>query len=125
MIGALAQWEREEISARVSASVAIRAKLGKHTGGQGPFGYMWTDGHLVPNPDEVPIVRRIYDLFLETKKVSTTCQRLTKEGYRARRSEFCARTLKFILGDPAYKGERRGNYTKQNGGRLEFKKEED
>ncbi|HBA71985.1 MAG: resolvase [Geobacteraceae bacterium GWC2_55_20] len=125
VIGALAQWEREEISARISASVPIRAKLGKHTGGQGPFGYHWVDGKLIPNPAEATIVSRIYELYLETGKVLTACNRLAKEGFRARRSEFSPRTLKYILSDPVNKGERRANYSKQNCGKLEFKKAED
>ena len=125
VIGALAQWEREEISARIAASIPIRAKLGKTTGGQGSFGYHWIDGKIVPNPAEVSIVKRIFELYLATGKASTTCQQLTKEGFRARQAEFCPRTLKHILRDTIYKGIRRSNYSSQRSGKLEYKKEED
>ena len=125
VIGALSQWEREEISARISASIPIRAKLGKTTGGQGSFGYHWVDGKISPNPDEAPIVKRIFELFLEIGKVATTCDQLTKEGLRARRSEFSPRTLKYILNDTIYKGQRRSNYSSQSSGKLVYKNESD
>ncbi len=125
LIGALAQWEREEISARIAASIPIRARLGRHTGGQGSYGYHWVDGKIIPNPAEEFIVKRIFELFLETGKVLSTCEQLTKEGFRARKSEFSPRTLKFILRDTIYKGIRKSNYSSQSSGKLEYKSEED
>jgi len=115
VIGALAQWEREEISARVAASVPIRAKQGKSTGGIGPFGYMWKDKQLVPNPDEAPIVKRAFELYLSLSRLKAVCEQLKKDGYRARKSDFQPVTLKRILTDTTYKGLRRANYTKSKG----------
>jgi site-specific DNA recombinase len=120
VIGALAQWEREEISARCAASVPIRAKQGKPTGGKGQFGYMWAadetgSKRLVPNPKEAPTVKRAYELFLERKKLLPTCKALDAEGLRPRKSRFKNTTLKRILTDPTYKGLRRANYCKSGG----------
>jgi site-specific DNA recombinase len=111
----LAQWEREEISARVAASVPIRAQRGLPTGGIGPFGYCWVDKKLVPNPAEAPTVRRAFEIFLSTKKVLTTASILNSEGLRARKSNWGTTTLKRLLVDPVYRGERRANYTKSKG----------
>lgn len=115
VIGALAQWEREEISARVAASVPIRAMRGLPTGGIGPFGYHWVEKKLVPNPAEVATVKRAFELFAEIGKILTVCQKLNAEGLRARKSEWQPTTLKRILIDRTYIGEKRANYSSSKG----------
>lgn len=116
VIGALAQWEREEISSRVAASIPIRAMQGKPTGGQGPFGYCWKDKQLVPHPEESLVVKEIYMTFLKTKKILTTARIINQKGYRTRRgAQFGTTTIKRILTDTVYRGLKRANYSRSRG----------
>ncbi|MEM2990044.1 MAG: recombinase family protein, partial [Halobacteria archaeon] len=122
VIGALAQWEREEISARVAASVPVRARQGKPTGGKGPFGYMWVNKQLVVNAVEAPTVREIFNTFLETKKLLTTARIMNERGFRTRNgAKFGKTTIKRILTDPTYKGLKRANYSKSKGNKKSWK----
>ncbi|MFA6554608.1 MAG: recombinase family protein [Candidatus Paceibacterota bacterium] len=84
LLGVFAQWEREEITERVNASVLIRAKLGKSINGSAPYGYQWKEHKLVLQPEEATIRRKAYELFLQFRRKGQVAQVLNTAGYRTR-----------------------------------------
>jgi len=85
MLGAIAQWEREEIASRIKSSVAVRAKLGKPINGSAPYGFRWVDRKLVQVPEEVAIRRQAFELFLQHRRVGVVARLLNAKGARARK----------------------------------------
>lgn len=122
ILSAMGQWEREEISDRVSASAKVRAQLGKHIGGRAPFGFKYVNKELTLDDEEAPIRKLMYDLFLENKRKTTTAEELNKRGYRTRDGKkFGYSTVKRLLEDPIGKGLHRVNYAKSMGQSKKWK----
>ncbi len=116
VIAAMAQWEREEIGARVRSSIGIRAKLGKPISGACPYGFMWKDKKLVQHPDEAPIRREAFELFLKLRRKGAVARELNRRGYRTRGgTEWLDSGVTRILEDSSAKGIYVHNRTKHVG----------
>lgn len=113
MLAAMGQFERDELSSRLRASVVSRAKMGRSTGGLPPYGYHWVNKELVPNPKEAPIRKLAYELFLEHRHKQTVARVLNERGYRTRRGkEWSYTSIMNILTDTTAKGVRTVNKRK-------------
>lgn len=113
--GALAEWEREEISERVKASVIVRARMGKSLGGKAPYGYKWVNKRLEIDAETAPVIQLIFETFRDYKNISRTARYIMAKGYTLKGNRLTHPTLLRILQNPAYRGKRIVNHTKSKG----------
>lgn len=120
----LAQFERRQVSERVSANMNSRASRGLYNGGTVPFGYLLdpeNKGTLKVNPESAEVVRACFEAFLEKETLSKAANWLIQRGYRIKRPEpgsgrpgrnpyFTTSSLNRILRNKAYIGIRQYNF---------------
>jgi site-specific DNA recombinase len=112
MLAAMANWEREEIVARVRASVPIRAAMGRPMGGQAQYGYKWEDKKFVIVPEEAAVRKLMYELFLEHRRFRTVARVLNERSYRTRAGKLWAgSSIERLMRDPTAKGVKRYNFS--------------
>jgi site-specific DNA recombinase len=128
LLGIFAQLEREVTAERVAIDMQHRASRGKWNGGVVPYGYTIQkllmekfkrqeieasraleicpeEKKLYIDPEEAPIVRRIFETFLETNSVRKTTIRLNKRGIKTRKGQLWSKTtIHRILSSPIYSG---------------------
>lgn len=83
--GAMAQWERETISARTVDALASLKDQGRRYSRIPPYGWQWVDGLMVPNLEERAQIDRARALRNDGLQYSHIADKLESEGYRNRR----------------------------------------
>ena len=74
------QHEREIIAERIKDKVVASKKRGMWLGGYVPFGYFAENKKLYPHSQEAPIVKRIFERFVETQSPKLIALELNQEG---------------------------------------------
>lgn len=105
LVAAIAQWERETISERVSVNMLHKAKLGEWPGGEPPFGYKVENEKLVIKEVEASVVKEIFKLA-RTLGFYTIAQQLTIKGIPTRKSgsQWHVDSVRGIANNPVYAG---------------------
>lgn len=79
-----AQFERENTAERIRDKIGAAKRKGMWMGGVPPLGYDVVDKHLVINPAEAELVRRIFKDFIQCGSTTTLCTTLAQEGFTAK-----------------------------------------
>jgi site-specific DNA recombinase len=93
--------ERLQISKRTKENMRRRVLEGRFPGRRIPFGYKLVDGCLVADPDEAPLVRDAFNLYLQTHSTARVRDYLNLMCPTRRWS--CA-SVRYMLDNPTYTG---------------------
>ncbi len=81
----LSQFERRQVSERVSANFLARTKRGLYNGGPTPPGYKLIEGrpgYLEIDSDEAPVIKKCFEYFLSEQTLASTAKKLNENNLR-------------------------------------------
>jgi len=116
IIGTFAEFERENLSERVSFGYEQKTREGGYTNVNGVYGYNYIKGvgTLEINPLESEIVRDIYSMFLNGKAMITIAKEFNQKKVPTKRGgSWSQSTIKSILSNPLYIGKIRYGVNKK------------
>lgn len=105
LVAALAQWERENLSERVSMGMSQKARQGEWHGSRPPFGYDYSDGELRINADEAKYIQWIYKWYIDGLSDRKIAIRLNDMGVTTKQgASWREGRIRYILTNPLYIG---------------------
>ncbi|MGO8881146.1 MAG: recombinase family protein [Desulfomonilaceae bacterium] len=76
----VAQLERKKIAERTRFALDRKRQLGQRISLYAPYGYAFTAGKLIPNPEEQAVITKIYNLHARGFTIRGIIEQLTGEG---------------------------------------------
>lgn len=111
VLSAVAEIERENILIQTMEGRRQKAREGRWNGGFAPYGYALVNGELHIAEDEAPVIREIYDKYVNTNMgIHAICKHLMNQGFIKKQrqgntlSEFSTAFVKGVLDNPVYCG---------------------
>ncbi len=109
ILSAVAEIERENITAQFNAARMQKLQEGGWPGGKIPFGYRGGKETAVQEPEEAGIVKLIYELYLKEEfGLATVARYLNEQGYerysKGEQNLFTRDFIKTIIDNPFYCG---------------------
>lgn len=101
-----AEWERSVIRDRMFAGKLRRAQEGRTPGFVLPYGFRkGPEGRIEQDPEQAPVVQRIFRLYLSGLGCRAISRALDQEGHPSPAGvKWTESSLARLLGNPAYKG---------------------
>lgn len=109
MIEAMDEYYSVNLAEEVRRGMKEKASRGEPVTAP-PFGYRIREKRFVPEPDEAAAVRLMYSDFLRGTSPREIAEKLNAAGFRTRRGgNWEARSVRYVLKNPAYRGALRWN----------------
>jgi len=99
MLLSFAQFEREVTGERIRDKISASKKKGMWMGGKPPLGYYRKDKKIYPDEEKAPLVRSIFEKYIELKSTTLLKELLSKQGHN-----ISVGNLNCILRNRAYIG---------------------